>query len=215
VLEIRERLAKEDPKNATAQRDLVIGNLSLGRVAEKQLDFRLANSLYTTALEIAQKIMKPEYLREDLIWLESRLKICQATEKAMDDPASALKQPAEIRMQVLSQAISALACQKKPGKVTEAAELLAANAPNAGDVYNAARGYSLCVPLTDKPESKEKYASRAIELLKQAIGKGYKDVGYIKDDSDLDPVRDRDDFKKLLAELEATTAAKETPKEKK
>jgi hypothetical protein len=47
------------------------------------------------------------------------------------------------------------------------------------------------------------YAARALELLREAVAQGYKDVAHIKKDKDLDPLRDRDDFKKLMAQLEA------------
>ena len=39
-------------------------------------------------------------------------------------------------------------------------------------------------------------------LLKQAVAKGYKDAAHMKKDKDLDPLREREDFKQLLAELE-------------
>jgi hypothetical protein len=38
--------------------------------------------------------------------------------------------------------------------------------------------------------------------LKQAIAMGYKDVAHLKKDTDLDALRQRDDFKALLKELE-------------
>jgi hypothetical protein len=34
------------------------------------------------------------------------------------------------------------------------------------------------------------------------VSKGYKDVAHMKKDTDLDPLRPREDFRKLLAELE-------------
>jgi hypothetical protein len=37
----------------------------------------------------------------------------------------------------------------------------------------------------------------------QAVAKGYKDVGHMKKNTDLDALRQRDDFKALLKELEA------------
>jgi hypothetical protein len=43
----------------------------------------------------------------------------------------------------------------------------------------------------------ERYASRAVELLRQAVAKGYKDVAHMKKDADLDGLRGREDFKKL------------------
>jgi serine/threonine protein kinase len=48
---------------------------------------------------------------------------------------------------------------------------------------------------------RERYESRAMKTLSRAIAVGYKDVGNISGDTDLDALRDRDDFKKLLAEL--------------
>jgi serine/threonine protein kinase len=44
---------------------------------------------------------------------------------------------------------------------------------------------------------------RAMAWLKQAVAAGYKDAAHMKKDKDLDVLRDREDFKKLLAELEA------------
>ena len=41
-----------------------------------------------------------------------------------------------------------------------------------------------------------------MKLLRDAVSKGYKDVVHIKKDTDLDPLRQRDDFQKLVAELE-------------
>jgi tetratricopeptide (TPR) repeat protein len=52
---------------------------------------------------------------------------------------------------------------------------------------------------------------RAMAWMKQAVAAGYKDVAEMKRDKDIDALREREDFKKLLAELEA---AKETPPKK-
>jgi hypothetical protein len=42
-----------------------------------------------------------------------------------------------------------------------------------------------------------------MKLLGDAVSKGYKDVTRMKKDADLDPLRQREDFRKLVAELEA------------
>jgi hypothetical protein len=47
------------------------------------------------------------------------------------------------------------------------------------------------------------YGDEAMKMLRDAVAKGYKDADHIKKDVDLDQLRSRDDFKKLLAELEA------------
>ena len=52
-----------------------------------------------------------------------------------------------------------------------------------------------------------------MKLLRHAVDKGWKDPDHMKNDGDLAPLRDRDDFKKLLAELEKMFPAK--PSEKK
>jgi hypothetical protein len=46
--------------------------------------------------------------------------------------------------------------------------------------------------------------------LKQAVGAGYKGVANLKKDTDLDLLRSRDDFKKLVAELEDVKKREET-----
>jgi tetratricopeptide (TPR) repeat protein len=53
----------------------------------------------------------------------------------------------------------------------------------------------------------ERYAVRAVKLLRQAVSEDYQDTLYLKDGVDLAPLRQRDDFKKLLAELEEKTKA--------
>jgi hypothetical protein len=47
------------------------------------------------------------------------------------------------------------------------------------------------------------YGDAAMRLLREAVSKGYKDVVHMKKDIALDPLRPRDDFRKLVAELEA------------
>jgi hypothetical protein len=47
----------------------------------------------------------------------------------------------------------------------------------------------------------ERYAGRAMATLSRAVAAGYKDVANIRSDTDLDALRGREDFKKLLAEL--------------
>jgi tetratricopeptide (TPR) repeat protein len=65
--------------------------------------------------------------------------------------------------------------------------------------YNLACIYSVA---SRDGERKQVHADRAMELLKQAIAAGWNDVEQTKQDTDLDPLRARADFKKLLAEFE-------------
>jgi tetratricopeptide (TPR) repeat protein/tRNA A-37 threonylcarbamoyl transferase component Bud32 len=52
------------------------------------------------------------------------------------------------------------------------------------------------------PEKKQQYADRAMELLRQAVKAGFRNAAILKKDGNLNPLRGREDFKKLLQELE-------------
>src|SRR5262249_39617871 len=94
-----------------------------------------------------------------------------------------------------------------------AAQLVHAAVDPVHDVYNAACYLARCVPLaerdtqfseTQRKEQAQTYADRAMATLRQAVQNGFKDVAHMKKDSDLDPLRQRADFQKLLAELVST-----------
>ena len=92
----------------------------------------------------------------------------------------------------------------KAGKTAEAIATVAELAENPnwefGQWYDFACIYSVA---SGKIASrKQEYADRALELLRKAVKAGYKDAAHMKKDTDLDPLRERDDCKKLLSELE-------------
>jgi hypothetical protein len=75
------------------------------------------------------------------------------------------------------------------------------------------RGKALasCIPIVQKDDHLDAakrqatvqfYGDEAMKMLKDAVAKGYKDALHMRKDKDLDALRERDDFKKLLAELE-------------
>jgi serine/threonine protein kinase/Tfp pilus assembly protein PilF len=71
---------------------------------------------------------------------------------------------------------------------------------SGGQWYDFACVYSVASgKIADKEQS---YADRAVELLQQAVKTGYKDAAHMKKNTDLDPLRQREDFQKLVAELE-------------
>jgi serine/threonine protein kinase/tetratricopeptide (TPR) repeat protein len=209
-LDISRQLADADPASAQARRDLLIGHFKLGDVAQKSYDLKEAVSWYEKALDVARHFANPEALKPQVAAVEERLRTCRATEQAVADPASALKQPESVRLPALTDAMFVLAKrEKQPAKAVAAADLLAANAKGPVELYDAACGYALCAPLADKPETKEKYAARAVALLRQAVARGYKDAAEMKGDTDLDALKKRDDFKKLVADLEAAAKPKD------
>jgi serine/threonine-protein kinase len=81
---------------------------------------------------------------------------------------------------------------------------------SAGVLYDLACIYGLCasasgkdpkLPSNERHSRANGYATQAVEFLRQAIAKGYKNFDAIKTDSDFDCLRGRDDFKQLIAGL--------------
>lgn len=76
--------------------------------------------------------------------------------------------------------------------------------------YNAACVASLCAGAVHqdsglsaeaRTEQSARYAARAMTLLNRAVVAGYKDAAHMKTDADLERLRERDDFQKLLEEM--------------
>jgi tetratricopeptide (TPR) repeat protein len=81
----------------------------------------------------------------------------------------------------------------------------------SADTYDAACALARCVPIVEKDDKLDNgkrqaevqfYSDEAMKMLRDAVGRGYRDVAHMKKDPDLDPLRLRDDFKQLIAELE-------------
>lgn len=69
-----------------------------------------------------------------------------------------------------------------------------------GALYDAACAYSICSSVyqeTDPAKSKN-YAERAVNLVKQAVAKGYQNYSHMQTDSDLDPIRKHGEFVELM-----------------
>jgi hypothetical protein len=71
-------------------------------------------------------------------------------------------------------------------------------------VYDAACVLALAADRREEAPgslSREQCAARAVELLRQAVARGWRNGEHMKNDEDLKALRGRDDFRKLLAEL--------------
>jgi serine/threonine protein kinase/tetratricopeptide (TPR) repeat protein len=97
-------------------------------------------------------------------------------------------------------------------RVAATADVLARLAYDpAIDTYYAAGYLCHCVKLVDKDTKLDKvkskalsqsYADRALELLRQAVALGFLNVSRLKQDPNLEPLRTREEFRQLLAEVE-------------
>jgi serine/threonine protein kinase len=132
------------------------------------------------------------------------------------DRAIPLQQP-EMRPNLTLERAATLVRSGDPIQaIAVAAKFAAEPKATAPILYDAACVFAL---VADRPSdagnslSREECAKRAVALLQQAIAKGWKNAEHMKKDDDLKSLRERDDFKKLLAELEKE-AGKEKPKDK-
>src|SRR5262249_25096449 len=93
---------------------------------------------------------------------------------------------------------------KEHARATADADQLAqATDASADTLSSLARIYarSAAAAGANRPES-ERHAARSVELLQQALGKGYKDLKQLKESTDLAFLHTRADYKRLLAEAE-------------
>ena len=95
--------------------------------------------------------------------------------------------------------------EKVAQAVEELAKLTKYPSWTAGQWYDFACVYSLASAKT--ADKKREYADRAMELLQKAVSAGWNKAEHTAKDTDLEPLRNREDFKKLLADLEKKPAA--------
>jgi tetratricopeptide (TPR) repeat protein len=185
-------LSMEDRQNAQSQRDLSIALSQFGDLELQNGDSKAALASYQRSLDLRERLVKadPRNVQDQRNLSMSLTKLGTVHLQSGDSPAS------------LTYLHRARDCFER---------LIADKAALAGDFYNTACVFALCIPQTEEPDAKEKYAKRAVELLKQAAGKGYRNVAHMKKDTDLDALRQRDDFKQFIAELEGMAVPKKEP----
>jgi serine/threonine protein kinase/Flp pilus assembly protein TadD len=104
-----------------------------------------------------------------------------------------------------ARAISRINAGQAAEAVAEVAELSKTTTWNAGQWYAFACVYAVAsAKVADK---KKEHAERAMQLLHKAVEAGWKNAVHMSKDADLDSLREREDFKKLIRELEKKPAA--------
>jgi thiol-disulfide isomerase/thioredoxin len=109
------------------------------------------------------------------------------------------------------------------GQLPPLGEQLRGDRPNDGSMtYNAACWLADAVRVVQKSTAlsaderrrlEDGYAEAAVRLLDKAIKEGYVDRAHMEADTDLDPLRQRQDFQQVLTDLERHTAALTPEKE--
>ncbi len=185
ALSIQKQLAADFPNQPDRQNDLAVTCKNLGSLRQKQGDWAAAKR----------------------VLLEGRPHHLAALKANPRHPE--YRQIYRHHLGVLTTVHAGLLEQEGAVCTAETCRDLGWNAP--ADAYDAACFLSQCIPIVAKhdklddmqrQEAARFYGDAAMRLLRDAVSKGYKDVVHMKKDTDLDPLRQRDDFQKLVAELE-------------
>jgi serine/threonine protein kinase/tetratricopeptide (TPR) repeat protein len=186
ALRIFEKLAQEHPDVPEFVYDVGRCRMELGETEDTAGRPEAALEDYAKAIENLEQAMGKGYLRARSQLLDIRILRGSVLAERGDHERA-------------SEQVEALLRQRDLGSV---------------HVYNAACFFSRASAAVDHdtklspPERKRvkaRYADRAMDLLRQAIAKGWRRPRVIKEDRDLDPLRAREDFQELLADLEAKT----------
>jgi tetratricopeptide (TPR) repeat protein len=88
----------------------------------------------------------------------------------------------------------------------DAQAIVESTASTGEELFQAASVFAWCMRLADddSPEV-ESYADRAIAALRKAAASGLDNAARLESSTDLEPLRSREEFRKLIAELEAST----------
>jgi serine/threonine protein kinase/tetratricopeptide (TPR) repeat protein len=225
ALTVGERRVKAEPGNSAQQSYLAWTHGQMGEAAQAELDYAAAVRAYASSVAIFDQLdkagtsMRP-FVRSISNKYGQRLALCRKAEQAVRNLDFALQQPAAEVLRLLDLRLRFLLKQQNlPAAVETATKMKERGGDKAEQLYDAACAYALCAaaampakgPVAGAPGSEE-LADEAMSLLNQAVARGFKNAAHMKQDRDLDAIRDRDDFMKLLADLEEKKRASPSPK---
>jgi tetratricopeptide (TPR) repeat protein len=216
TLALRERRVMAEPGNTVEQAFLAWTHGQMGEAERVRLDYAAAVQGYGTSVEMLEKLdnagaLKDPVFQGSLKVCRQRLALCRQAEQAVKDLNFALGHPGREALLLLDLRVRFLLKQHQLATAVEsAAKIMELAGDKPEPLYAAACEYALCAgaakqatsPVAGAPGS-EKLAEEALALLKRAVANGFKNAAHMKKDKDLDALRAREDFKKLLAKLEA------------
>jgi serine/threonine protein kinase/tetratricopeptide (TPR) repeat protein len=214
ALDIHEKLAADFPTVPQYHLDLAGSYVNFGNLLRDHEQAEVSLDWYAKAIARLVPLVQQEprlvterlYLR-NAHWGRAQAldKLARHAEAVKDwDRALALNSLAVDKPRLRCGRALSLAYAGEHGKaVIEANALAEAKDITGATLYDLGCVCALAAAVKDNRKRQEEYAARAVAMLRLAVGRGYNDAAHMKEDKDLDALRDREDFKKLLAELEA------------
>jgi hypothetical protein len=77
---------------------------------------------------------------------------------------------------------------------------------NPNCLFDVACDVALCLPLAAEQAERSRYSNEVLDLLRQAVAAGFKDLDRLQKASALDPVRTRPEFENLTRQIKEKTA---------
>jgi tetratricopeptide (TPR) repeat protein len=184
IIREREALLKTDPDNQRWQCQVADGYFNLGELHAAAGQPDAALSAADQAISILEKVLRVQPQNYSFQWRQARAYALRSrAQKLKGDNSGSLT-----------------SAQRATGIV----EGLVKEEP--AYLYQLACHRALCSSLAAESKAKtsaEDYASAGVEALRQAVTDGYDNIHKLKNDSRLEPLRSREDFKKLVKEVEA------------
>jgi tetratricopeptide (TPR) repeat protein len=189
ALRIFEKLAQEHPDVLEYAYDVGRCHMELGRTADRAGRPEVALEECGKTIEIMEQARHKGYPKARIMLLGTRIHQA-AIQAELGDHARATEEMEAVLRQ---------------------GDLLALHVYNAACAFSrasAAAEHDTNLSPADRLRLKARYADRAMELLRQAVAKGYRRPRMMKEDRDFNPLRARQDFQELLADLEAKESNK-------
>lgn len=229
-LEVYEGLVGEDPKDLTHIMLLNWRRTELGKMLTQRNDREGALKLYTQAIDQLEAAFSrdPHYASIASALATARgaraavLVLMQHHPDAVKDLNRALELATSDKDRnrcQLARRVAVMGAVHRQSQLelsrrgdhetamAEADALAGCEGVPSNGLYKCACAYALASPIAPDADSREKRAAGALALLRRADAFGHfktkKHLDELKTDKDLNALRTRDDFKKLLAELEA------------
>jgi tetratricopeptide (TPR) repeat protein len=193
ALEIMEPLAGKNPDVRNFQRQLAHVHKELGRQMRRLQQYSDARRHLEKALSVQERLAQSD----------------PSNQGSASPPATLYRELGWVD-RAEGQAAAALRWFEKARAIDErnAATYHAAN-------YDLACDWAICIPLIGwakrddaltpaERAERQRLGDEAIKALRRAIDGGWRNVAHMNKDEDLDSLRERDDFKKLIAELSST-----------
>jgi tetratricopeptide (TPR) repeat protein len=184
ALVIFDKLVKEHPDVQEYAYDVGRCYSELARTAAHDNRPDVAIARFDKSTEIMQSVVERGYLAARIILLSNRLH----------------------RAGVLARRGDHTRGTEDAQAVARQGGLLSVHLYDIACVFSEASGaadHDTHLSTAERLRLKTRYADQAMDFLRQAVAKGWRHPAYLKEDRDLDPLRGREDFQKLRAQLEA------------